>query len=306
MSAPPPSVGSTSAATLVAAGRDYAVAVAPGKVNLFLELRGKRPDGFHDLETLLVPVDLADTLEVRAVAGSDTHIECDTPGVPADGRNLVAKAADALAEHTGARFGVHVRLTKRVPHAAGLGGGSSDAAAMLVALNHIFALNLSPETLMLVAGRVGSDVPAFLVGPAAWCTGRGEVVTPAPVGGELFLVVVKPDAGLSTAAVYARCAVPADPVRGTAVRSALAAGDVRGVAAGLFNRLERSAFALLPEAAAVRDALVRAGALAALVSGSGSGVFGVCETRADAARVAGSVAGSGRVFVVTVCPGVAF
>lgn len=306
MSAPPPGVGLAPAAMLVAAGRDYAVAVAPAKVNLFLELRGKRPDGFHDLETLLAPVDLADTLEVRAVPGHDIHIECDTPGVPVDDRNLVAKAADALAAFTGERFGVRVRLTKRVPHAAGLGGGSSDAAAMLVALNHIFGLNLPLETLMLVAGRVGSDVPAFLTSPAAWCTGRGEVVTPAPVGGELFLVVVKPDAGLSTAAVYARCTVPSDPVSGSAVRAALAAGDVRGIAAGLFNRLEEPAFALLPEAAAVRDRLRDAGALAALVSGSGSSVFGLCASAADAARVAGSVLGSGRVFAVKVGPGVAF
>ena len=294
MSAPPPAPGS---AALLWAGTDCAVALAPAKVNLFLELRARRPDGFHALETLLLPVTLADTLEVRKTPGPGVTIECAAPGVPTDGTNLIAKAAAALARLVGRELGAAVRLTKRIPHAAGLGGGSSDAAAMLLALNALYRLDCSPEALAAVAAGVGSDVPAFLTGPAAWCTGRGEVIAPAPVGKPIDLVIVKPEVGLATAAVYANCAVPAAPNDGRAAREALASGVGRRVAETLFNRLAGPAEALLPELAALRAALVHAGALAAAVSGSGSAVFAVCADAPSARRVAAGVRGSGSVFV---------
>ena len=290
---PPPAT----AAALIWAGRDSAVAVAPAKVNLFLELRAKRPDGFHELETLLLPVSLLDTLEVRATPGPGVTILCDTPAVPTDSTNLVAKAAAALARHAGRDLGAEVRLTKRIPHEAGLGGGSADAAAMLLALDAIFQLKMSRESLMSVAMGVGSDVPAFLTGPAAWCTGRGEVARATGVGAAIDLVIVKPTAGLSTAAVYARCAVPANPASGQAVREALAAGDAAGVAAGLFNRLSEIAEGLMPELAAARAAMLAAGALGAAVSGSGSGVFAICADSRSARAVADRVSGFGTVFI---------
>ena len=279
-------------------GRDAAVVSAPAKVNLFLELHTRRPDGFHSLETLLLPVSLFDTLEVRKTSGPAITILCDTPGVPTDATNLVARAAAELARHVGQELGAEVRLTKRIPHAAGLGGGSSDAAAMLVALDAIYQLRTSPELLREIAATVGSDVPAFLVGPAAWCTGRGEIVSPAPVGGPIHLVIVKPHTGLSTAAVYGRCTLPASPLSGDEARASLASGDVRRIAASLFNRLATPAEMLAPGLVAIREALLTAGACAATVSGSGSAVYAVCADAESARRIASGLSKHGEVFAV--------
>ncbi len=299
MTAAPPGLATVSAVTLVAAGPGYAVAAAPAKVNLFLEVVGRRADGYHDIETLLLPVDLFDTVEVRGVPGHDFTLECDPPGLPTGPTNLVSKAADAIKGLTGRRFGARIRLVKRIPHEAGLGGGSSDAAATLVALNHLFFhSDLTPEHLFILGGDIGSDVPAFLVGPAAWATGRGEVVDPAPVGGVLHLVLVKPPFGLGTASVYGHVSVPADPVEGSALRAAVAAGDAVRIAPLMHNRLQEAAFAAGPAVAALHARLAACGPLAAMVSGSGSCVFALCRGRADAVRVAGLMAGAGRVFVV--------
>lgn len=298
MTAAPPGPMPPAAVTLVAAGPGYAVAAAPAKVNLFLEVVGKRADGYHDVETLLVPVDLFDTLEVRSVPGDSFTLECDPLGLPTGPTNLVAVAAALLECHTGRRFGIDVKLVKRIPHEAGLGGGSSDAAAMLLALNHLFDLGMTLEELAALGGGIGSDVPAFLTGPAAWGTGRGEVVTSASVGGVLHLVLVKPPLGLGTANVYRHVSVPADPLSGDALRAAVAAGDAERIAPLMHNRLQDAAFAAAPAVARLHARLAECGPLAAMVSGSGSCVFALCRGRADAVRVAGSVAGSGRVFVV--------
>jgi 4-diphosphocytidyl-2-C-methyl-D-erythritol kinase len=178
-----------------AAGPDAIVAWAPAKVNLTLEVVGKRPDGYHAIETLMVAVDLFDTLEVRRGPAGVVALECDPPTLPTDGRNLVVKAADALRRAAGTDQGASLRLTKRIPHEAGLGGGSSDAATTLLALNRLWGLGLGRDELAAVAAGVGSDVAFFLSPPAGWCTGRGEVVTSEPVGRELDLVVVKPAVG---------------------------------------------------------------------------------------------------------------
>ncbi len=259
---------------------------APAKVNLFLEVLRKRPDGFHDLETLIVLLELADTLELEPRTDGELRLECDEPGIPTGPTNLVWKAAEALRTRFGVTAGATIRLTKRIPHEAGLGGGSSDAAATLAALNVVWGLNRSAAELAPVAAQVGSDVAAFLYPPACWCTGRGEVVTPVPVGDSLHLVVVKPPLGLSTPAVYKACVVPETPVDGTPTRVALAAGAVGAVAAGLHNRLQPAAFALQPAVKAIYDALAATEPAGVLVSGSGSCVFAVARDAADAARIA--------------------
>lgn len=258
---------------------------APAKVNLFLELHRKRTDGFHDLETLIALVELADTLEVEPRADGELRIECDEPGVPTGPTNLVWKAAEALRRRFGVTAGADFRLTKRVPHEAGLGGGSSDAASAIAALNAVWGLNRTVAELVTVAAEVGSDVAAFLYPPACWCTGRGEIVTPVLVGGPLHLVIVKPAVGLSTAAVYKACAVPDAPVDGAAIRAALASGDVMRLASGLHNRLQPPAFALQPAVKGVYDALIQTDPAGVLMSGSGSSVFAVARDAADAARI---------------------
>jgi len=259
---------------------------APAKVNLFLELLGKRADGFHELETLIVLVELADTLEIEPRADGELVLGCDEPTIPTGPTNLVWKAAAALRVRFAVTVGATIRLTKRIPHEAGLGGGSSDAASTIAALNAVWGLNRTAAELAPVAAEVGSDVAAFLYPPACWCTGRGEVVEPVPVGGSLHLVIAKPPPGLSTAAVYKTCSVPEIPASGAGMRTALGAGDVGAVAAGLHNRLQSPAFALQPAVKALYDALAATEPAGVLVSGSGSSVFAVARDAADAARIA--------------------
>jgi 4-diphosphocytidyl-2-C-methyl-D-erythritol kinase len=259
--------------------------LAPAKVNLFLEVLGKRADGYHEIATLMLAIDLADELDFRPGGSGDLSLTCDDPGLPAGPENLVLKAALRLRDSTGCTAGASIRLTKRIPVAAGLGGGSSDAAATLVGLNELWKLGLSPAALARLGAEIGSDVPFFLNGAAAWCTGRGELVTPAPVGRPLDLVVVKPPEGLSTADVYRRVRVPASPSDGAAARAALASGDVEALGRALHNRLQEPAFELAPAVADWHRRLQGLGAAGALMSGSGSSLFALCRSPAEARRV---------------------
>lgn len=274
----------------VSSARDAVVLAAPAKLNLFLEIRAKRPDGYHDLESLMVAVDLFDTLELRAADGPEIALTCEPATLSAGPDNLVYKAAVALRAHVRRPTpGAEIRLTKRVPAQAGLGGGSSDAAATLVGLNRIWKLGLTREELLAIAGSIGSDVAFFLTLPAAWCTSRGEIVTPeeAHAGASGFhFVLVCPPVGLGTAGVYKRLAVPGAPVAGDAVRSAFRTGDAEALGRALFNRLEEPAFALEPLVGGIRERLAASGPCGALMSGSGSAVFAVCRDRAHAIRVA--------------------
>jgi 4-diphosphocytidyl-2-C-methyl-D-erythritol kinase len=271
------------------AGPDAVVAWAPAKVNLTLEVTGKRPDGYHAIETLMVAVDLFDTIEIRRADAGVLSLTCDPPTVPADGRNLVYRAAAALRERFAPAAGAAIRLVKRIPHEAGLGGGSSDAATTLLALDRLWRLDRPPAELSELAAGLGSDVPFFLAPPAGWCTGRGEVVEPAAVGRPLDLVIVKPAAGCPTADVYRRVAVPHQPADGTPARDALRAGDVDALGGRLFNRLRGPAFAVAPAVEAAYRRLLAAGPAGCQVSGSGSAVFALCRDRRDAVRVAQAV-----------------
>ncbi|MDB5313098.1 MAG: ispE [Gemmataceae bacterium] len=269
------------------AGPDGLVVAAPAKLNLFLEVLGKRPDGYHEIETLMAAVDLFDTLELRPAAAGKLDLECDPPGLPTGPDNLVYKAADRLRARAGRpALGASIRLTKRIPTQAGLAGGSSDAAAALVGLNRIWGLDLPEPELAIVAAEVGSDVAFFLALPAAWCTGRGEVVVPEAAAKPFDIVLVCPPVGLGTAAVYRRLTVPAEPRAGTAARAALRAGDPDALGAALFNRLQPPAFALAPVVETVYRRLAGLGPAGCLMSGSGSAVFALCRDSQDAARVA--------------------
>lgn len=289
------------------AGGDAVVVAAPAKLNLFLEMLRKRADGYHDLESLMVAVDLFDTLELRATATGELVLTCEPATLSAGPDNLVHKAATALREHAKRPdLGAAIRLTKRIPAQAGLGGGSSDAAATLVGLNRIWKLALTREELAAIASSVGSDVAFFLSLPAAWCTGRGEVTTPEPVGERgLAFVLVCPAVGLSTAAVYKRLTVPNTPLVGDRVRAAFRAGDAAALGAAMFNRLEEPAFALEPVVGRMRDRLKELNPAGAMMSGSGSTVFAPCPDVRSAQSVAEAFRSSrpagepeSRVFVV--------
>lgn len=282
----PPTGGSNIPFPGLPASTDTRVAWAPAKVNLHLEVLGKRPDGFHAIETLILAVDLFDTLELRRTPSSVIELTCEPDTLPNGPGNLVWKAAEALRIATGTTQGATIRLTKRIPHEAGLGGGSSDAATTLAALNELWNRNQTVGQLNAIAATIGSDVGFFLCPPAAWCTGRGEVVEPVTVGGEFQLVLVKPPVGCPTAEVYRRVLVPTQPKSGEAARDALATGDAERLAHCLHNRLQAAAFALRPEVEAVHTRLSGCRPLACLLSGSGSSVFALGRDRADTVRIA--------------------
>jgi 4-diphosphocytidyl-2-C-methyl-D-erythritol kinase len=271
------------------AGPDSLVVAAPAKLNLFLEVLRKRPDGYHDLESLMVAVDLFDTLEVRAATSGIISLDCDPPGLPTGPENLVVKAARVLRDRAGRpELGAAIRLTKRIPTQAGLAGGSSDAALALLALNEIWKLAQTRDELAAMGASIGSDVAFFLSPPAAWCTGRGEVVTPEPVpsGRPLDFVLVCPPVGLGTPEVYRALTVPAAPVPGNALRTAVRAGDAAAVGRSMFNRLEEPAFTLAPPVKQARDRLAALAPCGARMSGSGSAVFAVCRSRDEAIDLA--------------------
>jgi 4-diphosphocytidyl-2-C-methyl-D-erythritol kinase len=175
---------------------------APAKINLTLRILGKRQDGFHEIETLIVPIELEDRLAVEeAEAWSFT---CDDPTVPGDDGNLVVRAAKLFFAETGVEGKMRIRLEKAVPHGAGLGGGSSDAAATLRMLDAFYGTRLPKERLMRIAAKLGSDVPVFMEGRAAWCRGRGEILEPADFPARLPILLLKPGFGVPTPWAYQR------------------------------------------------------------------------------------------------------
>lgn len=281
----------------------------PAKLNLFLEVVRRRPDGFHELDTVMQAIDLFDDLAITPREEPMLSLECSDPSLPADGRNLVLRAAEALRARTGFRGGAHFALTKRIPPQAGLGGGSSDAAGALVGLNQAWGLGLSREELREVAAGVGSDVAFFLYGGTARCTGRGEVVEPVPARAPCCFVLVCPPFGVSTAAAYGRVRLTSERARASMLLESLAQGSVAGVGKGLFNRLEDAAFELQPELRGLKARVAGIGLFAGTcMTGSGSGLFGLCEAGVwRRAREAVAGLGAGRVHAVrSVASGVGF
>ncbi|MEO5365206.1 MAG: 4-(cytidine 5'-diphospho)-2-C-methyl-D-erythritol kinase [Magnetococcus sp. WYHC-3] len=261
---------------------------APAKVNIALRVVGRRGDGYHLLETLMVFTDWADTLEFHPVATGKLTLECVPPvtGRPED--NLVLRAAHALAGlcPPGAAPGVHVRLHKRIPAGAGLGGGSSDAATTLLVLNRYWQLGLTMSQLIALGVTLGADIPVFLGGQAALARGVGEELTPCHELPEVDLVLIYPGQGLSTAAVF-RALDGVFPPHATPLLPQ--ARDVRQLAGLLENDLEAPARRLLPVLDDALQTLRAAGALGAGMSGSGSTLFGLFLP-GDASRVAAQLA----------------
>lgn len=252
---------------------------APAKLNLSLRIRGKRPDGYHELETLMVTLPgLADRLTVTpAEAFSFT---CDDPSLPVDGTNLVVKAVLAFEAAAGKPCPFHLHLEKRVPHGAGLGGGSSDAAHTLIALNTLHGDPLDMAALMDIAGGLGSDIPFFLTPEPSWCTGRGEIVQPAAAFDPLPVLLFKPSFGVSTQDAYGRFA------SGTAIPG-INYQPVEFPFGELVNDLERPVFAKHRFLAELKQWLLDHPATeGALMSGSGSTVFAILKDPSQAEAIA--------------------
>jgi 4-diphosphocytidyl-2-C-methyl-D-erythritol kinase len=291
---------------------------APAKLNLFFEVLARRNDGYHEIETLMVPIGLYDTLAARDDPAGGLHLECwwDVAGsdgvgndgdslgtLPAPEDNLAYRAVRLLRERAGIDRGISLRLSKTIPSAAGLGGGSSDAAAALLAANEVWQLNWSRGQLAELAAELGSDIPFFILGGAAICRGRGERIEPLAAATPLHFVVVRPPVGLSTAAVYKHCQVAAQP-RGVApLVKALRAGDVRNLDQLIHNRLQDAAEALCPWIATLNRELAAQDCLADQMSGSGTSYFGICRHARHARRVARRLQsrGIGRVYTASTC-----
>lgn len=263
--------------------------LAPAKINLYLRMLAKRPDGYHEIETLFERIDLADEVTFRA-RGQELRLTCTDPSLSCGEDNLVLKAARLLRQASGAAQGAEIHLTKRIPIAAGLGGGSSDAASTLVGLNTLWRLGFTREQLIGLAGQLGSDVPFFLLEtPFAIGRGRGERCEPVSAGSRLAQVLVTPRERLSTKEVYAGARAGEYGRRGAGfaltgaepsismVHHAISNGSLSELAQGLWNDLEPEAIRRCPLIARIQSQLREAGCLGTLVSGSGSSVFALCR-----------------------------
>ena len=262
---------------------------SPCKVNLLLNILGKRPDGFHELETVMHPVNLFDEIRFER-GGNGIQLTCDDPALPVDSKNLVFRAADAFLKLHNLRDGVRIHLQKKIPLAAGLGGGSGNAATTLLALNELFDRPLSTAKLSELAAALGSDVPFFLQDRPALATGRGEKIRPLDffpaLRGGAFLLI-HPGFGISTAWAYqslARFPAALNGRRGRADKlvSSLQAGDLRAAAGEFYNSLEAPALEKYPVLALFQEFLRANGAPAALMSGSGSTTFALAENKTAA------------------------
>ncbi len=259
------------------------------KVNLTLEVLGRRADGYHAIRSILIPVSLHDT--VSFAPGGRKLVFRGGQGTPKDESNLAVRAVRALEEQTGARHGVDIRIVKRIPVAAGLGGGSSNAATVLRGLNELWELGLSPAELERLGLRVGSDVPFFLRGATCLAGGRGEELQALPRGGSLELVLVCPMLRVTSKWAYDQ--VPGELTRSggstSMVKVALASGRVELLAANLSNDLEAGVVREHRIVAEAKQRLKAAGALGAVMSGSGPTVFGIAPDRESADAIAKQV-----------------
>lgn len=260
-------------------------AKAFAKINLILKIVSKRPDGFHDINTVMQNISLYDDLVIEDLSGGIV-VDCDNKTVPSGKANICYKAAELMMRISGKK-GVKIAIRKRIPSGAGLGGGSSDAAAVLNALNRLWGMGLSSSKLSEIAAELGSDVPFFLVGGRALCSGRGEIVKKLPNLKKAFFVLIKPEVSVPTKWAYEEFDRKAssgavDP--GYRCYGSKTGGIVCSEAADAEyeNDFEKVVLSEFPDIKKAKNALLSAGAGSALMTGSGSAVFGSAEGLSDA------------------------
>ncbi|MBI3315097.1 MAG: 4-(cytidine 5'-diphospho)-2-C-methyl-D-erythritol kinase [Candidatus Omnitrophica bacterium] len=267
--------------------------LAPAKLNLVLDVLGKRPDGFHELRTVFERIGLCDTITLTANPHGPIRVTCDHPHVPKGPRNLAFRAARQIQQEYGVRQGVDIRIVKRIPVAAGLAGGSSNAAAVLMGVNRLWRLHLSQKRLARHAVRLGSDVAFFMYDtPFALGTGRGEKIRPLRARTKLWHVLVTPKVKMYTKEVFARLTRKAKSLKLTKKRDNvniclpyLRKGDFQGLGAVLSNDLEPSILSLRPDLVRLKKKLSDAGAAGVCFSGSGPSVFALASGRAQAESI---------------------
>lgn len=255
---------------------------ARAKINLALDVLGPRPDGYHELATVMQTLALHDVVELGS--GSELTLHVEGAALPNGLKNLALQAAHLLRRQSGYRGGATIRLRKNIPVAAGLAGGSADAAAVLLGLNKFWALGLGPAELATLGAELGSDVPFCLQGGTALARGRGELITPLPDLPSLGVVLVKPSFGVSTREVFQRYDTLAgsDPQGCPGMLAAVRQGDPGAVSKGLANALEPVTISMHPVVGRIKQELLAAGAAGALMCGSGPTVFGLFPDEARA------------------------
>ena len=260
---------------------------AYAKINRTLRIIGRRPDGFHEIRTVFQTITLSDSLTFSALAEGSLELACDAPGVPCDESNLVLRAAKALRERYAIRPGARIELEKRIPTQAGLGGGSADAAAALLGLAHLWEIQVSKNELVELGARLGADVPFFLTGGTALGKGLGTEITPLHDAPPEHLLIITPNAKVGTKEAYEALNAPAlTKAEAVAILpiSRERAAEARALLKDWRNDFEPAIFQLQPEIARARAALLRGGAQRALMSGSGSSVFGLFESDEELER----------------------
>ena len=254
------------------------------KVNWSLRILGRRSDGYHEVETVLQTISLQDDLRFELSEDSAIQLICDQPEIPTDDRNLIIRAGNALRDRYQIHRGARIRLVKRIPAKAGLGGASSNAAVSLLALTQLWKVAATAPELLEISSRLGADVPFFLLGGMALGTGTGATVSSLPNQGECdpqHLIVISPNSTISTAEAYAAISLPAlttmkqDPILSNSHEEASSGESQLWPPRDLKNDFERVIFDIEPEIKRAKDSLLQAGALGALLAGSGSSVFGV-------------------------------
>lgn len=258
---------------------------AHAKINLYLDVIGRRPDGYHDIETIFHSIGLHDEIYLRKRSDRQIIVRCEHPAVPSGPGNLAYRAAKILLDSTPDLNGVEIRIVKRIPVASGLGGGSADAAAVLCGMNMLFDVGLTQTDLMKLGIQLGADVPFCILGGAAFGEGIGEILTPLPALEDAWILLANPGFEISTAWVYGQVNLSLTPPKKnvTILTRYLRSGALSSVARHLYNGLEVPVFSKHPVIAEIKLRLDRCpGSFGVLMSGSGATVFAFMQTEAQA------------------------
>jgi len=268
------------------------------KINWSLQILGKRPDGYHEVRTALQTISLHDDLDFEVSGDGSVALQCSEPNIPTDDRNLIVRAAYALKDRYSVDHGARVSLNKRIPAKAGLGGASSNAAVTLLALAELWQVETSLSVLLEIAAGLGADVPFFLVGGCALATGIGATVSPLGDAGHdtRHLIVITPNASVSTAEAYAAVGADAlttisrEPILSSSREEAISGSSIPWPPyRDLSNDFESVIFDIEPEIRRAKETLLQAGALRALLAGSGSSVFGIFADQEAQQRVVNEI-----------------
>jgi len=271
---------------------------APAKINLFLNVLGKREDNYHEIETILQKIELYDTIILEE---KDEGIELECGQVPGE-ENLAYKATNLLRQELGIKKGVKIKIEKNIPIAAGLGGGSSDAAATLIGLNKLWQIGLEQNDLLTLASKIGADVPFFIFKEGlALGTGIGSIITPLPPLPQFWLILICPKIKISTTKVYKnlKFILTNEVIESKIIQNVFKEGNIEKISKLLYNTLEKIVFPKYPVIKRLKDELLHAGALGALMSGSGSSIFGMVKTKIEAINIYNKLKGGDELIFVT-------